>query len=164
MISSASSRIRSSTDIGLRKLSTSTDALCQTGIAIQARVFCANAVKNAAKFRKILQTIYRKCVDQFRSPSIDLLQCRKHYRAPWAQRSGWISRTLSMPLNENLVVLTSKRLIACRQCGATADVSINNSHVKLMCPRCYKSLGSWTTTPEAVADMEAFVASKRQSK
>lgn len=63
-----------------------------------------------------------------------------------------------MPLNENLVELTSKRLIACRDCGTTADVSVNNSHVKLICPHCHNTLGSWATTSEAVADLAAFVA------
>jgi len=60
-----------------------------------------------------------------------------------------------MPLNEHLVDLTAKGLIECR---AIADVSIIDSHVKLICPSCYKTLGSWVTKSEAVADITAFVA------
>ena len=66
-----------------------------------------------------------------------------------------------MPLKENLLELTAKRLIACRECHAIADVSMNNSHIKLIRPRCFKSLGGWATTPEAVADIAAFVANGR---
>ena len=78
------------------------------------------------------------------------------------KRSGAMGGPSLMPLNKNLVVLTSNRLIACRECGATADVSINNAQVKLICPGCHKTLGTWPTTSEAVADMEAFVAKRAQ--
>jgi len=37
-----------------------------------------------------------------------------------------------MPLNEHRVELTAKRLIACRECHAIADVSMTNSHIKLV--------------------------------
>jgi hypothetical protein len=63
-----------------------------------------------------------------------------------------------MPLKENLLELTAKRLIACRECHAIADVSMNNSRIELICPHCYKSLGGWATTSEAVADIDAFFA------
>ena len=63
-----------------------------------------------------------------------------------------------MPLNEHLVELTAKSLIACRECRAIADVSMSNSHVKLICPNCHGTLGSWATTSEAAADITAFVA------
>ena len=43
-----------------------------------------------------------------------------------------------MPLNEHLVELTAKSLIACRDWRAIADVSMNNSHVKLICPSIIK--------------------------
>jgi uncharacterized paraquat-inducible protein A len=68
-----------------------------------------------------------------------------------------------MPLKENLIDVTRKTLIACRECSAVADVAINNSHVKLICPRCHRTLGSWVTTEEAVADLAAFVANSRAS-
>jgi uncharacterized paraquat-inducible protein A len=63
-----------------------------------------------------------------------------------------------MPLNEHLIELTAKSLIACRECRALADVSISDSHVKLICPNCYQTLGSWATKSEAAADITAFVA------
>jgi uncharacterized paraquat-inducible protein A len=64
---------------------------------------------------------------------------------------------LLMPVNEHLVELTAKSLIACRDCRAIADVSMNNSHVKLICPNCHGTLGSWATTSEVAADITAFV-------
>jgi uncharacterized paraquat-inducible protein A len=63
-----------------------------------------------------------------------------------------------MPLKKHLIELTAKSLIACRECRAIADVSMIDSHVKLICPSCYETLGSWATTSEAVADITAFVA------
>jgi uncharacterized paraquat-inducible protein A len=63
-----------------------------------------------------------------------------------------------MPLNEQLVELMAKTLIACRECRVIADISMNNSHVKLICPNCHRTLGSWATTSEAAADITAFVA------
>ena len=71
---------------------------------------------------------------------------------------------LFMPLIENRVELTPKKLIACRECHAIANVSINNSHINLICLRCYKSLGDWATTSEAVADIDAFVANSLAKK
>lgn len=67
-----------------------------------------------------------------------------------------------MPLRENLIELKDKKLIACRQCRTVADVSMNNSLVKLVCPKCRAILGSWPTASEAAADMSAFVASTEQ--
>ena len=62
-----------------------------------------------------------------------------------------------MPLQKKLIALTPKKLIVCRECQTIADVSLNGSNVKLVCPRCYCTLGSWTTKTEALADITAFV-------
>jgi hypothetical protein len=62
-----------------------------------------------------------------------------------------------MPLNQHLVELNPKRLIACRGCHVIADISIND-HVDLICPGCRQELGSWVTTSGAVDDLAAFVA------
>jgi hypothetical protein len=67
-------------------------------------------------------------------------------------------------LKEYLIELTPGNLIACRNCCTIADVSVNGSRMKLICPRCYETLGSWATTSEAVADMRAFVARCREDK
>jgi hypothetical protein len=61
-------------------------------------------------------------------------------------------------LKECLIELTPENLIACRNCRTIADISVNVSLFKLICPTCYQTLGSWASTPEAVADMRAFVA------
>jgi hypothetical protein len=63
---------------------------------------------------------------------------------------------LFMPLQKQLIALTPKKLISCRECQAIADVSMNGSNVKLMCPSCYHTLGSWETKAEALADITAF--------
>ena len=41
---------------------------------------------------------------------------------------------LLMPLQKQLIALTPKKLIACRECQVNADVSMNGSNVKLICP------------------------------
>ena len=64
---------------------------------------------------------------------------------------------LLMPLQKQLIALTPKKLIACRECQVNADVSMNGSNVKLICPSCYHTLGSWATKTEALADITAFV-------
>jgi hypothetical protein len=64
-------------------------------------------------------------------------------------------------LRKCLVEVTPDNLIACCKCRTVADVSVTGSHLKLICPRCYQTLGTWATTSEAVADMTAFVASSR---
>lgn len=64
-----------------------------------------------------------------------------------------------MPLNKHLIEVNPKGLIACRECRASADVSMNESLVELICPSCYRTLGSWVTTSEAAVDLTAFVAS-----
>jgi uncharacterized paraquat-inducible protein A len=69
-----------------------------------------------------------------------------------------------MPLQEHLVELTTKRLIGCRECHATADVSINGSSVKLICPNCHASLGTWATTAEAAAGITAFLTNRGASQ
>jgi len=66
-----------------------------------------------------------------------------------------------MPLHEHLVELTAKRLIACRQCRTPADMSLGTSPVRLICPGCHQTLGSWETTTMAIADITAFVSAKR---
>ena len=63
-----------------------------------------------------------------------------------------------MSLKEHVVELTAKSLIACRECRVIADISMLDSKVKLICPSCYRTLGSWATTSEAVADITTFVA------
>lgn len=65
-----------------------------------------------------------------------------------------------MLLKEDLIELTAKHLIACRECHAIADVSINGSYVKLICPNCHGMLGSWATTSEAAADITIFLAGR----
>jgi len=67
-------------------------------------------------------------------------------------------------LKEYLIELTPENLIACCKCRTIADVSVIGSHMKLICPGCYETLGSWPTTSEAVADMTAFVANGRVSE
>jgi len=67
-----------------------------------------------------------------------------------------------MPLNERLIELTAKTLIGCRVCHAVGDVSISGSNVKLVCPRCHESLGSWQTTSAASADLTGFIAKASQ--
>jgi hypothetical protein len=63
-----------------------------------------------------------------------------------------------MGLNEQLIELTDKHLIACRQCHTIGDISVDGSRVKLVCPSCRKVLGLWETTAMAAADLTAFVA------
>jgi len=63
-----------------------------------------------------------------------------------------------MPLKKDLIAVTPKSLIACRECHTVADVSVNELYVKLICPSCYQTLGSWLTESEAVADLTAFFA------
>jgi hypothetical protein len=64
-------------------------------------------------------------------------------------------------LRKCLVEVTPGNLIACCKCRTIADVSVTGTRMKLICPRCYETLGSWATTSEAIADMTAFVASSR---
>lgn len=65
-----------------------------------------------------------------------------------------------MPLHQDRIKLTDKRLIACRDCGAVADVSIMGSNVTLICPNCHATLGAWETTPAASADLTAFIGKR----
>ena len=62
-----------------------------------------------------------------------------------------------MPLNQHWIELNPKKLIACRECRAAANISMDNSHVELICPSCYRTLGSWVTTSEAAAELAVFV-------
>ena len=62
-----------------------------------------------------------------------------------------------MPLNQHCIELSPKKLIACRECRVAADVSVHDSHVRLICPSCHRTLGDWVTTSEAAADLTAFV-------
>jgi len=62
-----------------------------------------------------------------------------------------------MPLNEDLIGVNPKRVIECGNCHTPADISINQSSVELICPGCYRMLGNWMTTSEAVAAMTEFV-------
>jgi len=62
-----------------------------------------------------------------------------------------------MPLNERLVEVTTKRLIACRECHVIGDVSINALGVRLLCPRCYETLGVWATSDQAIDEITAIV-------
>jgi uncharacterized paraquat-inducible protein A len=67
-----------------------------------------------------------------------------------------------MSLDQRRVELSAKGLIACRHCHAPADISIfNSSPIKLICPRCHVTLGSWTTAELAVAEIAAFVSAKQ---
>ena len=67
--------------------------------------------------------------------------------------------TNQLRLRNCLVELSPENLIACCRCHTVADISITGSRIKLLCPRCYETLGNWTTTSEAIEDMRAFVAS-----
>jgi len=69
-----------------------------------------------------------------------------------------------MPLNERLVEVTTKRLIACRECHVIGDVSINGFGVRLLCPRCYETLGMWATTDQAVEEIAAFVTARQSER
>ena len=62
-----------------------------------------------------------------------------------------------MPLNENLIEVNVKRLVECGRCHTSAGISMNQSNVELICPSCYRTLGSWVTKSEAVADITDFV-------
>ena len=62
-----------------------------------------------------------------------------------------------MPLNEHLIEVNPKRLIECGGCHAPAGISMNQSNIELICPRCCRTLGSWMTKSEAVADITEFV-------
>lgn len=78
---------------------------------------------------------------------------------------AWRDRPdLAMPLKEDLVGLTVKGLIACRECLAIADVSIYDSNIKLICPSCHRTLGNWVTASEAVVAMAEFVAKVRTGR
>jgi uncharacterized paraquat-inducible protein A len=63
-----------------------------------------------------------------------------------------------MPLHEQLIELTAKNLIACRECHTIVDVSMAGSLVKLICPNCRVTLGDWSSPSAAGADITAFVA------
>ena len=66
----------------------------------------------------------------------------------------------SMGLHEDRIKLTDKGLIGCRDCSAVADVSIRGSNVKLICPNCHGTLGTWETTAAASADLTAFIGKR----
>ena len=107
---------------------------------------------------------FNNYLDGLRFGRVHFLQFRKYDRAPRAQEVWRDGPDLLMPLNENRVELTAKRLIACRDCHAIANVSMNNSNINLICPGCYKLLGGWATSSEAVADIDAFVANSLVKK
>jgi hypothetical protein len=88
---------------------------------------------------------------QFRSTLLSISQ------APRALEVWQDGPDFLMSLNEHLVELTAKSLIACRECRAICDVSTNDSNVKLICPGCYKTLGDWTTISESATDITAFI-------
>lgn len=101
----------------------------------------------------------RKLVTPHKSVDALLQRHRVHSQEVLDDRS-----VLIMSLKKRLIELTAESLIACRECRAIADVSVNGSLVKLICPRCYETLGSWATTSEAAADITAFVANHRAGK
>jgi len=68
-----------------------------------------------------------------------------------------------MGLQKQLIELTDKHLIACRECHANADLTLSDSQVTMICPGCRKTLGNWETTPAALADITAFVAKGKAS-
>jgi hypothetical protein len=70
---------------------------------------------------------------------------------------------LLMPLHKDRIKLTDKRLIACSNCSAVANVSIESENVKLICPNCHMTLGSWETTPAASADITAFLGKRDEN-
>jgi hypothetical protein len=64
-----------------------------------------------------------------------------------------------MPIKEHLIELTDECLIACKQCHSIADITVvDHSPVRLICPYCHETLGSWATTTMAIADLTALVA------
>jgi len=70
---------------------------------------------------------------------------------------------LAMPLQEQLIELSAKRLIACRDCHANAQATLTDSLVTMTCPECHKALGNWETTSAALADITAFIAKCKAS-
>jgi uncharacterized paraquat-inducible protein A len=65
---------------------------------------------------------------------------------------------LAMPLQEQLIELSAKHLIACRECHTNADVRLVDSLVTMTCPGCHTTLGNWETTPAALEDITAYMA------
>ena len=63
-----------------------------------------------------------------------------------------------MPLHEQLIELSAKRLIACRECHTDANVRVIDSLVKMTCLGCHTTLGNWETTAAALADITAYKA------
>jgi len=69
-----------------------------------------------------------------------------------------IRNPAAMPLHEDRIKLTAKGKIACRECGAVADISITLSKVHLACPNCHAALGAWKHLETAGADVMLFLA------
>jgi uncharacterized paraquat-inducible protein A len=69
-----------------------------------------------------------------------------------------------MALQEQLIELTDKHLIACRECHAKADITLTDSLVTMTCPGCHKTLGNWETTTASLTDITAFVAKGKAGK
>ena len=68
-----------------------------------------------------------------------------------------------MGLKKHFVELTARHLISCKKCHVTADITVGGSPMKLTCPCCHQTLGSWETIPEIVADLTAFVEAAEKS-
>lgn len=105
----------------------------------------------------------KKFTSPFVSPEYTSTTFPKFPKAHWEPR-GLTGRTLVMPLNKHLVELSDKYLIACRECHAIGDVSMIGSRVKLICPKCHRTLGCWETVVAASADLTAFIAGRSQQR
>jgi hypothetical protein len=66
-----------------------------------------------------------------------------------------------MALNAQFVELTSLSLIACKECHTVADMTVQGSPVRLVCPGCRKTLGQWGTMSGSIADITAFIAANK---
>ena len=66
-----------------------------------------------------------------------------------------------MALNAQLIELTSSSLIACKECHAVADITVQGSPFRLVCSGCGKTLGEWETISGSIADITAFIAGNK---
>jgi hypothetical protein len=92
-------------------------------------------------------------------PSDNARNTFRKCRSVHGQEVGQDGTKQPIRLRVCLVELTPENLIACCKCRTVADVSVIGLRMKLICPRCYETLGSWATTSEAMDEITAFVAS-----
>ena len=68
-----------------------------------------------------------------------------------------------MLLKDHLIEVNAKGLIACCECHAIADISMNASHLDLLCPSCYRKFGRWKSKSEALVELTLFIANGKRS-